>query len=31
VAEKTKRVPLTEAELLAGGAQTYHPGEPRPR
>ncbi|MFI5321840.1 MAG: penicillin acylase family protein, partial [Myxococcota bacterium] len=31
VAEKTKRVPLTEAELLAGGAHTYHPGEPRPR
>lgn len=28
--ERTKRVPLTEAELLAGGAKTYHPGEPRP-
>ena len=29
-AEHTKRVPLTEAELLAGGAKTYRPGEPRP-
>jgi penicillin amidase/acyl-homoserine-lactone acylase len=28
--EETKRVPLSEAELLAGGARTYHPGEPRP-
>ncbi|HEU4429125.1 MAG TPA: penicillin acylase family protein [Myxococcota bacterium] len=28
--EETKRVPLSEAELLAGGATTYHPGEPRP-
>ena len=27
--EKTKRVPLTEAELLATGAKTYRPGEPR--
>jgi acyl-homoserine-lactone acylase len=31
VAEKTKRVPLSEAELLAGGAKTYAPGEARPR
>ena len=30
IAEQTKRVPLSEAELLAGGAKTYHPGEPRP-
>jgi penicillin amidase/acyl-homoserine-lactone acylase len=30
VAEKTKRVPLGEAELLAGGARAYRPGEPRP-
>ena len=29
--EQTKRVPLTEAELLAAGAQTVHPGEARPR
>jgi penicillin amidase/acyl-homoserine-lactone acylase len=29
-AERTKRVPLTEAELLAGGAKSYRPGEPRP-
>lgn len=28
--EQTKRVPLTEAELLAAGAKTYRPGEPRP-
>jgi len=31
VAEKTKRVPLSEEELLAGGAKIYKPGEPRPR
>jgi penicillin amidase/acyl-homoserine-lactone acylase len=31
VAEKTKRVPLSEAELLALGAMTYRPGEPRPK
>ena len=31
VEEKTKRVPLSEAELLAGGAKTYRPGERRPR
>jgi acyl-homoserine-lactone acylase len=31
VAERTKRVPLDERELLAGGAKTYEPGEPRPR
>jgi penicillin amidase/acyl-homoserine-lactone acylase len=30
IAEKTKRVPLSEAELLAGGAKTYRPGEARP-
>ena len=30
VKEQTKRVPLTEAELLAGGAKTYRPGEARP-
>lgn len=29
--EQTKRVPLGEAELLAGGARSYRPGEPRPR
>jgi len=28
--EQTKRVPLSEAELLAGGAKTYRPGEARP-
>jgi penicillin amidase/acyl-homoserine-lactone acylase len=30
VEERTKRVPLSEAELLATGAKTYRPGEPRP-
>ena len=30
VKERTKRVPLTEAELLADGAKTYRPGEARP-
>ena len=30
VEERTKRVPLSEAELLATGARTYRPGEPRP-
>ncbi len=28
--EKTKRVMLDEAELLASGARAYRPGEPRP-
>lgn len=31
VAERTKRVPLREADLIAGGARPYEPGQPRPR